>query len=288
MYIGDISEKGLHHLVYEVVDNSVDEAMAGHCTRVDIVLRPDGVTLLLSVLATERMPAVVGWHPCFHPPRTADLRFGRMYRRDDEGIATARFRTPLPLPWSDAECDDCFTGPAHPIVLHYPQLDVAVDSDCDHWVVYDEQPHGLCVEPQSGPPNGVNDSPHVVSAHSVFRKTFDQPRKYRTGDFGNRHPIALEFDRAGLQAGHLQNFGDLFRHVACLAVDALRQRSAVRGRQAFQMTGEVGFHLPFRFHHEPQAEAVVHQSRGRADGDGMSGWYSGAQANPSLSFGPCD
>ena len=42
MYIGSTGPAGLHHLVYEVVDNAVDEAMAGHCTEVDVSLRPDG------------------------------------------------------------------------------------------------------------------------------------------------------------------------------------------------------------------------------------------------------
>jgi DNA gyrase subunit B len=42
MYVGSTGERGLHHLVYEVVDNSVDEALAGYCDRIDVVLLADG------------------------------------------------------------------------------------------------------------------------------------------------------------------------------------------------------------------------------------------------------
>ena len=42
MYIGSTSTRGLHHLVYEIVDNSVDEALAGFCTEIDVSINEDG------------------------------------------------------------------------------------------------------------------------------------------------------------------------------------------------------------------------------------------------------
>ena len=48
MYIGSTSSRGLHHLVYEIVDNSVDEALAGYCDHIQVFINPDNSITVIS------------------------------------------------------------------------------------------------------------------------------------------------------------------------------------------------------------------------------------------------
>jgi aldose 1-epimerase len=138
------------------IDLGPDWPFAGRVSQ-RFELHDDGLWVSLELLADEPMPAVVGWHPWFR--RTVggspiDLRFepGRMLERGADGLPTGALVDPKPRPW-----DDCFVEVRSAPRVSWPGvLTLEITSSADHWVVYDESDDGLCVEPQTGPPDAVN------------------------------------------------------------------------------------------------------------------------------------
>ena len=74
MYIGTTSSRGLHHLVYEIVDNSIDEALAGYCTQIDIIIGEDNTIMVtdngrgmpVDMHSKSNKPAVEVIHTVLH------------------------------------------------------------------------------------------------------------------------------------------------------------------------------------------------------------------------------
>ena len=92
MYIGDTTQRGLHHLVYEVVDNSIDECMAGYASNIDIIIHgdnsisviDDGRGIPVDIHKKEGKPAVtvspLGWPAGGnHAGRISNLVYGMLY-----------------------------------------------------------------------------------------------------------------------------------------------------------------------------------------------------------------
>ncbi len=112
------------------------------------------------------MPGQVGWHPWFARPCTFITNFEKMYLRDQSGIPSGELIAPTAGPF-----DDCFTDSQQaPVIDFENKLRLEIQSDCTHWVVYDEPQHAICIEPQSGPPDGFNLEPQIITPKSPLSR----------------------------------------------------------------------------------------------------------------------
>jgi aldose 1-epimerase len=129
----------------------------------------DRVVVTSTVESTgASFPAEVGWHPWFRKPDRLEFSPTAMYERDEFGVPTGQLVEPSDPPW-----DDCFVT-TEPILLHYdrPIAPIfSVTSVGDHVVIYDHPDDATCVEPQTGPPDSFNLSPHVVAPGSPLTHT---------------------------------------------------------------------------------------------------------------------
>ncbi|MFI7408602.1 aldose 1-epimerase [Streptomyces sp. NPDC049627] len=149
-------------ITYDLVD---PWPYPGRVTQI-VRLAEDSLTLTMSVETYETsFPAQIGWHPWFNRNLGAEdvqLDFSPAWQeeRGDDHLPTGNRIDPRPGPW-----DDCFGMPGGvDVTLTWPgQLELKVASREEWVVVYDEQDAAVCVEPQSGPPNGLNSMPRLVT-----------------------------------------------------------------------------------------------------------------------------
>lgn len=124
----------------------------------------DGLDLQMELRAHDApFPAVLGWHPWFvrklkNSEARLEIPAGFMLKRDSDGIASTR-----EVPVGNGPWDDCFGGLSDVVSVEWPGvLRLAVESDCPYVVVFNEHEDGVCVEPQTGPPDALNKNAPVV------------------------------------------------------------------------------------------------------------------------------
>jgi len=144
---------------------------AGHVDQ-HFVLDDQRLMMSMHANAYERQPMMLGWHPWFRKSTargTAALSFNptAMFERGADGIPTGALIDPPARPW-----DDCFAGVVHDPELSWGDLNLQFRSDADHWVVFDELEHAICVEPQTDPPNAFNTKPTVLDEGEDLTVTF--------------------------------------------------------------------------------------------------------------------
>ena len=135
-----------------------------------ITLHRDHLALRLTLDADVDMPAQLGWHPWFNKPESVDLTANAIHPRDADGIASARPEPIEQLSWGDL--DDCFTEVDENLTITIDGRRLRLRTSCRQWVVYDRPSHATCIEPQSGPPNALNDDPVIVSAGTSTSEWF--------------------------------------------------------------------------------------------------------------------
>lgn len=157
----------LHHTTDSLIlTTSLGEhwPFGGTCTHT-ITALPDRLRCELSLTAEDQMPMQLGWHPWFRTPRRAVTSFNAMLKRDHAGITTSE-RVDVP----EGNVDDCFLEPNAWPRITVENTTVEIASDCPFWVRFDAPFGDVCIEPQSGPPNGINDAPYVLDAGATFKR----------------------------------------------------------------------------------------------------------------------